>query len=62
MGGSNHHKNVSRDDARIVQVEVMNDAFVIVVFSNGESFKLESEKLKHLAVSSAAEIALPEED
>ena len=39
------------NDARIVQVEVLDGAMVVVAFSNGDSVAIETDKLKTLVLS-----------
>ncbi len=43
-------------DTKVVNVDVLNDSFLIVTFSNGAAAKVSLEEVKELAVSSAIEI------
>lgn len=54
--------NLDLEHARIVQVDLLNESFVVVCFSNGVSAKLDSAKLKWLTITSATEFVRPSDD
>ncbi len=56
-------ENVARRllrDTKVVNVDVLNDSFLIVTFSNGAAAKVSLEDVKELALSSAIEIVYAE--
>ncbi len=50
------------EGAEIIQVDLLDDAFVVVSFSNGVAAKIRSEDVRQLVVSGAVELADSEPD
>ncbi len=50
-------ENVRLEDARLIQVDVLDGEFIVATFSNGQSAKIASIRIKELALEEPAEIA-----
>ena len=57
MGPNDGTERVRMEDADLVQVDVLDGKFIVAIFSNGETAKIASSKIRDLAVKEAAEIA-----
>lgn len=55
------NEDVETEDARISQVEVVDDRALIFAFSNGVSVKINSSKIRDFVLQSADEVVGPEE-
>ncbi len=55
-------ESLTLEEADIVQIDVLNRFSIVVSFSNGACARIESAKIKQLALSSPTEIFPPVED